>query len=74
MTRLFLSLFSWRLVRHTGVNAYFENSITGEREVLWCGFGHQPIAHDWLAGGEFRECPPAPGFPAVRAGSRARQC
>lgn len=73
MTRWLLSLWAWRLVRHTGVNAYFENAVTGEREVLWCGVGHQPIEHDWLTGGEFQDCPPATGFPAVSASRRPRE-
>lgn len=59
MTRWLLSFWSWSLVRHTGVHAYLENAITGDREVLWCGGGHQPIDHDWLAGGEFQDGAPA---------------
>ena len=60
MTRWLLSFWAWRLVLHTGVHAYFENAVTGEREILWCGVGHQPIAHDWLAGGDFQDRVPAP--------------
>lgn len=48
MIRAILSVFAWRLVRHTGNHAYLENAVTGERHVLvfWPG----DIDHDWLAG------------------------
>ena len=60
MIRALLSVFAWRLVRHTGTHAYFENSLTGEREVLifWPG----DIDHDWLAGPVEISIPRPPGM------------
>lgn len=64
MIRWFSSLFAWRLVRISGVWAYWANDITGAREAVWLGGPWGPVAHDWLAGGEFREG--APGNPPNR--------
>ena len=51
MNRFFLwlrSLIAWRLVGDTGVWAYWENTITGQRSISRSGPGYQPIDHRWL--------------------------
>lgn len=42
------SLIAWRLVRNTGVWAYWENTVTGQRAVSGSGSGAQPIDDRWL--------------------------
>lgn len=42
-------MFSWRMVRDSGVWAYYENSLTGERKAVDKGGCWQPIDWKWLA-------------------------
>lgn len=59
MIRWLASTFAWRLVRICGVWAYWQNDFTGAREAVWLGGPFGPVAHDWLAGGEFSEGAPS---------------
>jgi hypothetical protein len=42
------AMFAWRKVRCTGVWAYSENALTGQRAVTRVGTGYQPIDWQWL--------------------------
>ncbi|RKT35313.1 hypothetical protein BXY70_1346 [Roseovarius halotolerans] len=57
---------AWRTVHDTGVNAYQENEITGERRVIASGSGYQPVNIGWLRGDV--DDPTVSAMPALPSG------
>ena len=55
------SWFAWELKHDTGVYHYMENTLTKKRKYKRVSTGgHQPLAQNWLNGGEWNARPPGP--------------
>jgi hypothetical protein len=50
MLRRFKIAMAWRTVHDSGVNAYQENDVTGDRRCIPSGPGYQPVNLGWLRG------------------------
>jgi len=71
MIRWFRSLFAWHLVENSGVWLYWENTVTGRRDITRGNSGgHQPRNDEWLSGAPL-DMPPPPGPIDIGGGSIA---